>query len=452
VDLRDIFVVLSVLVTLPLTLRWPYVGILAWCWLSYMNPHRLTWGFAYNLPLAMIVAVTTVVSWLLSKEPKRIPLYPATGFLLALAFWMSFDNLFAMYPAQAYLKWLDFTKILFMTFVTMALCGTRERLHAVIWVIVASLGFFALKGGVFTLLGGGVERVWGPPGSFLEDNNALAVATIMVLPLIRYLQIQTDQKLLRWGLFGLFVLSIFSIIGSSSRGAFLALSVVGFFLIMKSRHRLILGVGMIVMLVVLTGFVSQRWISRMGTIQTYQEDGSAMGRLQVWGFAIKLALDHPILGGGFRVSYSNDIYKQYVPEATHSRNFHSIYFEALGELGFPGLFIFLGLLVSAWRCGSSIIQQTRDREDLIWANDLARMLQISLVGYAVGGAFQNLGNFDLYYHLVAILILTQHVVLKSIQSSIAEQPLTEAKGVVSGAAVPRPQTVRMAAQPFRGPD
>jgi probable O-glycosylation ligase (exosortase A-associated) len=227
---------------------------------------------------------------------------------------------------------------------------------------------------------------------------------------------------------------------------------VGFFLIMKSRHRLILGVGMIVMLVVLTGFVSQRWISRMGTIQTYQEDGSAMGRLQVWGFAIKLALDHPILGGGFRVSYSNDIYKQYVPEATHSRNFHSIYFEALGELGFPGLFIFLGLLVSAWRCGSSIIQQTRDREDLIWANDLARMLQISLVGYAVGGAFQNLGNFDLYYHLVAILILTQHVVLKSIQSSIAEQPLTEAKGVVSGAAVPRPQTVRMAAQPFRGPD
>jgi probable O-glycosylation ligase (exosortase A-associated) len=446
---RDIFVLLSVLATIPLALRWPYVGILAWCWLSYMNPHRLTWGFAYDLPLAMIVAVATLLGWMLSKEPKRIPLTPVSWFLLALVFWMSFANLFAMVPDLAYAKWEQSIKILIMTFATMALCGTRERLHALIWVIVTSLALFALKGGIFTILGGGEYRVWGPPGSFIEDNNALAVALIMVLPLIRYLQIHTDQKLLRWGLYGIFVISIFSIIGSSSRGAFLALAAVALFLILRSRHRLVLSLGVVAMVVVSAAFVPQQWIDRMKTIETYQEDGSARGRLEVWGFAIKLALDRPIVGGGFRVSYNDDIYKKYVPGATKSRNFHSVFFEALGELGFPGLFIYLGILVSAWRCASSIIKQTRGREQLSWANDLARMVQISLVGFAVGGAFQNLGFFDLYFHIIAILVLIQQIVAKSIRSSPAEQALTDAKAVAGGAAVPQHQVARMAAQQFR---
>lgn len=413
--MRDIFVLLSVLVTIPLTLRWPYVGILAWCWISYMNPHRLTWGFAYNLPLALIVAVTTFIAWMLSKEQKRIPINAVTCFLFALIFWMSFANLFAMVPDLAYAKWEQSIKILIMSLATLALCATRERLHALIWVIVLSLSFFGLKGGVFTILGGGENLVWGPNGSSIEDNNALALALIMILPLIRYLQIHTDQKVIRWGLYVIFAMSIFSILGSSSRGAFLALSATAIFLILKSRHRLILCLGVVVMLAVSAIFVPQQWIDRMKTIETYDRDGSALGRLEVWGFAIKLVLDRPIVGGGFRVSYNDEIYKKYVPGAAKSRNFHSVYFEVLGELGFVGLFIFLGLLIATWRCGSAVIAQTRDREDLSWANDLTRMTQISLVGFAVGGAFQNLAFYDLYYHIIAILFLTQQIVAKSLR-------------------------------------
>jgi putative inorganic carbon (HCO3(-)) transporter len=445
---RDIFVVLSVLATVPLSLRWPHVGILAWCWLSYMNPHRLTWGFAFNLPLAMIVAVTTLLAWISSKEPKRIPLNAVTWFLLALVFWMSFANLFAMVPDLAYLKWEQAIKILVMTFATLALCGTRERLHALIWVIVASLSFFGLKGGVFTILGGGENLVWGPPGSFITDNNALALALIMVLPLIRYLQLHTDQKLLRWGLYATFVISIFSIIGSSSRGAFLALAATAFFLILKSRHRLVLGLGVVAMLAVSAAFVPQHWIDRMKTIETYQEDGSAMGRLQAWGFAIKVALDRPIVGGGFRVSYNDDIYKKYVPDAVKSRNFHSVYFEVLGELGFPGLFIFLGLLIATWRCANSIIRLTRNHEELSWANDLARMIQISLVGFAVGGAFQNLAFYDLYYHIIAILFLTQQIVAKSIPSSALEQA-QEDRPIATGTPAAQQRHVRIGPRHLR---
>ena len=49
------------------------------------------------------------------------------------------------------------------------------------WVMALSIGFFGVKGGIFTVVGGGENMVWGPPGSFIEGNNELALALIMVL-------------------------------------------------------------------------------------------------------------------------------------------------------------------------------------------------------------------------------------------------------------------------------
>ena len=46
--MRDIIVTLAVFGLLPLILRRPWLGVLAWSWLGFMNPHRLTWGFAYD--------------------------------------------------------------------------------------------------------------------------------------------------------------------------------------------------------------------------------------------------------------------------------------------------------------------------------------------------------------------------------------------------------------------
>ena len=86
-----------------------------------------------------------------------------------------------------------------MTFISMILINSRERVHALVWIIVASLGFYGAKGGVFTLLGGGEQRVWGPANSFIADNNALALALIMTLPLMRYLQLQSKSPYIRWG-------------------------------------------------------------------------------------------------------------------------------------------------------------------------------------------------------------------------------------------------------------
>ena len=66
--MRDLVVTLIVVLGCGYTLKKPYIGILLWSWLSYMNPHRLSWGFAYSMPFAQITAIVLFISILFSKE------------------------------------------------------------------------------------------------------------------------------------------------------------------------------------------------------------------------------------------------------------------------------------------------------------------------------------------------------------------------------------------------
>lgn len=442
--MRDVFILLILFSTIPMIFLRPHVGILAWCWISFMNPHRLSWDFAYSFPVAMVIGLATLMAWILSKEPKKLEINAVSGLLLAFVFWISFANLFALVPNLAFEKWNQSFKILLMTFVAMALMANRERLHALVWVIVVSLAFFGIKGGIFTIMRAGQFHVWGPPGSFIADNNALAMALVMVLPLMRYLQLHTSSPLIRFSLYGAMALIACSIVGSQSRGAFLGIIVMLAFLLVKSRQRVLLSMLVVAFLAVGAAFVPQKWVDRMKTIETYQQDGSALSRLEVWSFAIKVASDHPIVGGGFRVSYDDSIYLKYVPDARkgRGRNYHSVYFELLGELGYVGLSIYLALLAAVWRSGSRTIALTNKRPDLQWANDLARMTQVSLVGFAVAGAFQNLAFFDLYFSLVAILFLVQQIVSRQLE---ADNTSAQAKPIQSGPApLPRPVQGRVA--------
>ena len=91
---------------------------------------------------------------------------------------------------------------------------------------------------------------------------------------------------------------------------------------------------------------------------------------------------------------------------------HSIYFEMLGEHGFVGLLLFLALIVFTWRKCGSIIRIAKKDAKHAWSGDLAAMIQVSLVGYTVGGAFLGLAYFDYFYHLVALAVVTYALVNK----------------------------------------
>jgi len=375
-----------------------------------MNPHRLTWGAAYDFPVAALIAVPTLIGWFISKERKEIPNHPLIYLIGLYVVWVTFTSIHGYNQEWLWHKWEKFLKIILFTIVTASIMRTQTRLHALIWVIVLSVGYFAWKGGLFTLLTAGAFTVWGPMGSFFYDNNQMGTTALMLLPLLRYLQMQTMTKLGWWGMMGAIGLNLLCIFGTQSRGALVGIVCVLGYMMVRSRQFaaiaiavLALGFGFL--------FMPDEYRERIASIADYENDRSAQGRFKMWSFAIDVANDSPIFGGGFDVFYHFPTRERFISyendtELRAGRAAHSIYFEVLGEHGYVGLLIFLSLGIAAFFTAGRIRKEIKGRGDLKWCGDLASMIQLSLIAYATSGAFLTLAIFDLFYHLVAMMALT----------------------------------------------
>ena len=408
--MRDIALALFIFGMIPYILTRPYIGLLVWSWLGYMNPNRLCYGFAISFPWVYLVAIVTLLSLLFSKESKRIPRSATSVLLVMFLLWTGLTTFFAVVPDSAWIQWQEFAKVLVMVFVTLILVNSRERMHWLVWMIVVSLGFYGVKGGLFTILSGGANHVFGPPASFIADNNALALALCMTLPLMRYLQLHSVRKVVRVGLIAGMLLTGVAVLGTYSRGGLIALVIVSCALYLKSRGRLA-----VIFIVVVVGFTAYqfmppKWAHRMGTLQDASQTDSGETRIQSYEFAANVALHRPLLGGGFLVDRSYSMWAQYGPAGATRRAVHSIYFRVLGEQGFPGLILFLAMLVVSWRSCSRVRKRTRQLPEEKWAFDLASMLQVSLVAFMTAGAFLPMTYFDLAYQVMALCaILELHV-------------------------------------------
>jgi probable O-glycosylation ligase (exosortase A-associated) len=416
--MRDILLTGLVLGSLPVIIARPWIGILVFAWLGYMNPQKMAFGFAREFPFAYIVALTTLVALALSStERRRIPVTPVTVAWLLFIVWMGITTIFAFYPDQALTQYVNILKIQLMSFAVILLITTPERMRVFIWGSVASLAFYGVKGGIFTVLTRGANRVWGPEGTFIGGNNEVALALLMTLPLMHYLRITSQKRLVRVGLLVAMLLCGFSIVGSQSRGALVAGLAMVLFLWAKSRHKLASSIALVVVVSMLLTFMPEQWWDRMSTIETYQKDSSAMGRIETWKMALNLA-DHNPLGGGFEL-WTEQTFQRYSPDKTDPHDGHSIYFKVLGEHGWFGLALFVFIGIGAWRAASSIIKLGRSNASLASLSDLARMMQVSLAAFAVGGAFLGLSYFDLYWNLVAILVAMKGLVQGNAQTESA---------------------------------
>jgi probable O-glycosylation ligase (exosortase A-associated) len=300
-----------------------------------------------------------------------------------------------------------------------------------------SLAFYGVKGGIFTILNGGSYHVRGPSGSFIGGDNEIGLALIMTIPLLRYLQLNMTNVLLRFAMWPAMLLTAIAVVGSQSRGALLGIVAMGAFLWLKSRNKFVtLLMGALAAALILA-IMPPQWFERMESIKTYEQDASVMGRFNAWHMAFNLAKSKP-LGGGFE-TFQRSMFAIYAPEPDRVHDAHSIYFEVLGEHGFVGLALFLLLGLMTWRTASSIIGQARGHPEKRWAADLAAMVQVSLVGYAAGGAFLGLAYFDFYYTLIAVVVLTKTVLIAQqapagsesgpvIAGSIAGRPLAPRAG------------------------
>lgn len=399
---------------LPAILMAPHAGILLWSWVSYMNPHKMTFGFAGGLPLLDAVAGLTIVTWVTSKERKLPPAHAISVLIIVYLLWTCLTTVLAVNDDSAQEKLATFSKIILFTTFTMIFITTKDRLRYVIYVILLGLSLYSIRGGVFTILHGGQYIVFGPSGTFLGDNNQLALAFLTVVPLFYWVYKHGETLAIRYaGAIG-GVLTLISVLGSHSRGALVAMAAMAGWMFLIGRRwvlGILLGVGIIGGALV---FMPASWVERMEGISDYKEDESSSTRLYMWKYAINVANAKPVTGGGFNFFFDKGLALKYKPGSTKIFVAHSIYFDVLGEHGYVGLFLYLLLLSAAVVTTSEIRSLTKDRPEQVWAHDLAQMLQFSLVGFGVGGAFLSLSIFDLYYHVVALTMITHYVVMQEL--------------------------------------
>lgn len=415
--MRDLVLACVVFGALPFVLVRPFWGILMLAWLGYMNPHRLAWGFMFDMPVVQIVAIFTLSGMLLSREAKRMVWSREIVVLVLFVAWMGITTTTAFFPTLAIQQYEKVVKIQILTFMTLLMLTSERKLHLFIWTIALSLGFYGVKGGIFTIVNGGVYRVQGPIGTFIGGNNEIALALVMSIPLMRYLYLQEKRQLIKLGLAAAMFLTAIAAFGTQSRGALIALSITGAIFWVKSRHKFVTAAFVVLAAVVGMSQMPQEWFDRMETIQNYQEDRSAQGRLNQWANAINIANDR-IVGGGFE-TWQRPVCQRYAPNPNDCRDVHSIYFEVLGEHGWIGLAFLLGLLAMMWMKCRSIIRIAKRNRALTWARDLAAMIQVSMVAYMSAGAFLGLAYFDFIYHLLAVVVVASHLVTRTPEAVVS---------------------------------
>jgi probable O-glycosylation ligase (exosortase A-associated) len=418
--MRDLVFMAFFVAYLPAVVRFPHIGAMLWAWLSLCAPEEYLFGFMTAFPLSKIVAVVTLIAVAVQRDVRRPYLDGILACMLGLVAVGLVSASFSLTPQEA--NWYLFSKlgkIVVLAFVLSWVLNTRRRLHGLILATALGLGFNGVDEGLKVLATAGGHHVLGI--STIGDNNAFALAMLMCMPVILYLYNQTVHRLTRFTLMAAEILCGVAVIGTYSRGGFLGLLTFALGLISLNRNKLrnlvLVGVAGLALL----WSAPDTWFQRIDTIGQAQTDNSFMDRVTAWKISTLIALDRPLVGGGFHAVQDTDVYKHYAeelprlawwpgaPPREKGMAAHSIYFEVLGDLGFTGLALFLAMIVFALGSCTMIRRRARAYADMAWMSDLAGMLRLSLIVYLVAGAALSFAYFEGLYILIALVSVTRHM-------------------------------------------
>jgi probable O-glycosylation ligase (exosortase A-associated) len=416
--IRDLFLFALLAFVLIRTPKAPYIGALGWVLFGVMNPHKLSYGAAFGFPFAQAIAIVLLLSLLVWRGHREMKGGAPGVALAALLLWCCITTPFSI-NLDASVDYLTrVLKTFIMTGVIMLAMHTRRHVDLLIWTLVLGVGFYGVKGGLFVLATGGNYMVNGPPGGVIEGNNALAVGLVATIPLMYYLSTQAQQRWVKRGLIGAMLLASISVLGSYSRGALLAIIAMGALFWLRGRNKFaILSVALVFVLIAIP-MMPEQWMARMETTKTYDTDSSAMGRITAWETAYRIAVDRAPIGGGFEwQGFATSM--KYSPDPTLVLVPHSIYFEVLGTQGFVGLALYLLFWLLVWWQCMWLRKMGAVHAEYAWARTLGSMVQVSLIGYAVGGAFLNLAFWEFCYYLYAAVAVACYVVKRDLAASSA---------------------------------
>lgn len=395
-----------------LALFQPTAGPLIYYLIVWMHPERQMYG-GLNLRWTLIIAVTSLLGYLALGKSRQFPKNVILFFLAIFSLWYLASAFVNNVNDQDFTLATDFAKIILMCFITASVINTRARIHILTWIIVISIGSVSFRTGLITIMGGGGGVVVGP--SFLGHTNEYSRFVIYTWPLMIFLSRHSAHYYVRAGLALLATISVLALIGTNSRGAFVAFAAMCSVMWYYGSNKILPVV--LILVIGAGGFFllpearRESFTNRAASIEKPEEVNTFSQRTEQWTFGWNYALNHPVFGGG------PNMYERESKMASHSS-----YFEVLGETGFVGLAIWFIIAILAFTTIFRIRKLTKGIADLAWAHDLAFFIMISLVGYFVGGLAKNHGLNEYYYMLLGMLMGLEAAVMNYLLSRADSAP------------------------------
>lgn len=415
--MRDLAMLAFMFAFVALALRNVFASYLLWGWAGLMAVGTYVYAFMGGLPYAQIFALLTMGGLLVHRQQYR-NVFVLNRTLVLMLLFLLHGWLVAMlaYPGLER-NWELFGNLvktmLFCAFMPMLLTE-RWRVHAMVAMLALAIGFHGLLDGLKFISSGGGHNARGIIK--FGDNNQFALVLLMVIPLLIYLWNNARSRAMRWIWMGVALTNALAVVATHSRGGLLGMLVIATCVVMFGRRRLMGLLLVATAAVLVVSLAPDQWGARMETIQRAEEDQSFLGRVKAWQVSSAIALQHPILGGGFRAVQSEEVWDKFV-DAPHLLGFidipfvtrvgiaaHSIWFEVLGDMGFVGLALFVVLLLNAFWTWWSVRALVRvNPQRFHWAAELANMIGISLLVYVVSGSLLSAAYFESPYILMMLL-------------------------------------------------
>jgi probable O-glycosylation ligase (exosortase A-associated) len=434
--MRDLMMAMAMGAAIPMALLNGFVAYLLWGWTAVLSPAFYLYGFMQSFRFNFVFAIISIGMLILGRvQQKGTFQWNRTTVLLVLfLLHASLSTLFAYRPNPILGDVMsDFAKSMVFCLLMPFFVTSRYRIHAMLIMVAFGLGLHGVVEGGKVLTSGGGHNVQGIPASKLSDNNHFAVGMAMALPILLYLYQYSQKKWVSLAFLGALLLTVMSILGTNSRGGFLAMAVVGIWVVLTSRRKFLSLVVVAVCAVAVLYFAPDTWFSRIDSINDAGQDSSFLGRLFAWQVSSAIALQNPIFGGGMRAQQIGWIYEMFKDAPAlfdltsgfvvgYAVAAHSIYFQVLGEQGFVGLALFLAILGNALITRVEIKNLAKKLgDDFLWARDLADLLAVSVVAFAVGGAGVSLAHFETLYVVVMLQELLKQQLTK--QALVQQQDL-----------------------------
>jgi probable O-glycosylation ligase (exosortase A-associated) len=337
-------------------------------------------------------------------------------------------------PDSALPIWVDFLKTIVISYLIITLVTDASHFRLVLMVIALSLGLEAAKQGWVSMLLAPGQRNDNPL-PMLGDNNGVAIGMLMLVPVLTSLAAMAHSRYERllWRFLALGVL--YRAIATYSRGAFLACGALALFYILRSQKRLPALAGVLVATLLVAPILPSEFWDRMNTIappNEATEDLSTAGRVHFWKVAVDMAADQPLLGVGYNsFNWAYDRYDDLNGKYGRARSVHSVWFGLLAELGFPGLLLFIALLVLAFRACWRGRAAAKLGPEFANLRHFAFALEGSLVAFIVGGTFLPFQYTEMLWHFLALTITLDIIARNAFASAAVSVPIapTSAAGL-----------------------